>query len=118
MTLCSLKVAPLKRNEDADIRTSRSVSKRSTAIHFSETNATHHPSFGEAFRFWLKLGFISFGCPAHRATARKREANNRPFRRDRSSGRRRIELGGLVRDSCYLSRRENARLVRARAKRR
>ena len=22
------------------------------------------PSFGEAFRFWLKLGFISFGGPA------------------------------------------------------
>ena len=24
----------------------------------------NHPSFGEAFRFWLKLGFISFGGPA------------------------------------------------------
>src|SRR6516164_4891818 len=24
---------------------------------------TRHPSFGEAFRFWLKLGFISFGGP-------------------------------------------------------
>ncbi|TCS72380.1 chromate transporter [Sulfuritortus calidifontis] len=23
-----------------------------------------HPSFGEAFRYWLKLGFISFGGPA------------------------------------------------------
>jgi chromate transporter len=23
-----------------------------------------HPSFGQAFRFWLKLGFISFGGPA------------------------------------------------------
>ena len=23
-----------------------------------------HPSFREAFRFWLKLGFISFGGPA------------------------------------------------------
>jgi len=23
-----------------------------------------HPNFGEAFRFWLKLGFISFGGPA------------------------------------------------------
>src|SRR5688572_23758586 len=23
-----------------------------------------HPSFSEAFRFWLKLGFISFGGPA------------------------------------------------------
>ena len=22
-----------------------------------------HPTFGEAFRFWLKLGFISFGGP-------------------------------------------------------
>src|SRR5216110_136774 len=27
--------------------------------------ASHQaPSFGEAFRFWLKLGFISFGGPA------------------------------------------------------
>lgn len=24
----------------------------------------HHPTFAEAFRFWLKLGFISFGGPA------------------------------------------------------
>ena len=24
----------------------------------------NHPSFGEAFRFWFKLGFISFGGPA------------------------------------------------------
>ncbi len=28
------------------------------------TNASTHPSFAEAFRFWLKLGFISFGGPA------------------------------------------------------
>ena len=27
------------------------------------SGATAHPSFGEAFRFWLKLGFISFGGP-------------------------------------------------------
>lgn len=26
--------------------------------------AARHPTFGEAFRFWLKLGFISFGGPA------------------------------------------------------
>ena len=26
-------------------------------------SATAHPSFAEAFRFWLKLGFISFGGP-------------------------------------------------------
>src|SRR2546430_16624891 len=25
--------------------------------------STRHPSFAEAFRFWLKLGFISFGGP-------------------------------------------------------
>jgi chromate transporter len=29
----------------------------------TETKAANHPSFGEAFRFWLKLGFISFGGP-------------------------------------------------------
>ena len=28
------------------------------------TKSIDHPSFGEAFRFWLKLGFISFGGPA------------------------------------------------------
>src|SRR5882762_11541371 len=28
------------------------------------SGAIRHPSFGEAFRFWLKLGFISFGGPA------------------------------------------------------
>ena len=27
------------------------------------TKSIDHPSFGEAFRFWLKLGFISFGGP-------------------------------------------------------
>ena len=38
-----------------------------------------HPSFAEAFRFWLKLGFISFGGPAgqiaimHRELVEKRE---------------------------------------------
>src|SRR3954453_23656293 len=26
--------------------------------------SVRHPSFGEAFRFWLKLGLISFGGPA------------------------------------------------------
>jgi len=26
--------------------------------------SSHRPSFGEAFRFWLKLGFVSFGGPA------------------------------------------------------
>src|SRR5262245_40401768 len=25
--------------------------------------STRHPSFGEAFLFWLRLGFISFGGP-------------------------------------------------------
>ncbi|HEY2614275.1 MAG TPA: chromate efflux transporter [Chthoniobacterales bacterium] len=28
-----------------------------------DTSPTQHPSFREAFRFWLKLGFISFGGP-------------------------------------------------------
>jgi chromate transporter len=40
------------------------VSESSTATNLnSETTAIKHPSFGEAFRFWLKLGFISFGGP-------------------------------------------------------
>ena len=29
----------------------------------TETKAVNHPSFREAFRFWMKLGFISFGGP-------------------------------------------------------
>ncbi len=29
-----------------------------------ETAPLRHPSFSEAFRFWLRLGFISFGGPA------------------------------------------------------
>src|SRR5947208_5767599 len=39
------------------------------AISLQQTTAetsrqTSHPTFREAFRFWLKLGFISFGGPA------------------------------------------------------
>ena len=30
---------------------------------YTAPTAIKHPSFGEAFRFWLKLGFISFGGP-------------------------------------------------------
>jgi hypothetical protein len=29
-----------------------------------EQRTSAHPSFAEAFRFWVKLGFISFGGPA------------------------------------------------------
>src|SRR5450631_2180282 len=32
--------------------------------HQDGERAGHRPSFGEALRFWLKLGFISFGGPA------------------------------------------------------
>lgn len=45
-----------------------------------------HPSFGAAFRFWLKLGFISFGGPAgqiavmhHELVERKRWVSNARF---------------------------------------
>ena len=30
-------------------------------------------SFAEAFRFWVKLGFISFGCPAGQIAIMHRE---------------------------------------------
>jgi chromate transporter len=30
----------------------------------SQERALPRPSFAEAFRFWLKLGFISFGGPS------------------------------------------------------
>jgi chromate transporter len=57
----------------------------------STTEATHPPnqaapSFGKAFRFWLKLGFISFGGPAgqiavmhHELVERKRWVSNARF---------------------------------------
>ena len=45
-----------------------------------------HPTFGEAFRFWLKLGFISFGGPAgqisimhHELVERKKWVSNERF---------------------------------------
>lgn len=37
------------------------------------TNAPEGVSFGEAFRFWLKLGFISFGGPAGQIAIMHRE---------------------------------------------
>ena len=50
-----------------------SPSKKETLLHhqgndshaFSETDSsfTPHPTFMQALRFWLKLGFISFGGP-------------------------------------------------------
>ena len=33
------------------------------SLHQVSPESGGHPSFGEAFRFWLKLGFISFGGP-------------------------------------------------------
>lgn len=45
-----------------------------------------HPTFGEAFRFWVKLGFISFGGPAgqiaimhHELVDRKKWISNERF---------------------------------------
>ena len=45
-----------------------------------------HPTFGEAFRFWVKLGFISFGGPAgqisimhHELVDRKKWVSNERF---------------------------------------
>src|SRR5919109_516390 len=32
-------------------------------LHGHPPQILRHPTFGEAFRFWLKLGFISFGGP-------------------------------------------------------
>jgi len=39
--------------------------------------ATPHPKFTEAFRFWLKLGFISFGGPAGQISIMHRELVDR-----------------------------------------
>ena len=38
-----------------------------------QTAAQKDVSFGEAFRFWLKLGFISFGRPAGQIATMQRE---------------------------------------------
>lgn len=35
-----------------------------TTLTIEQTSQTTHPTFAEAVRFWLKLGFISFGGPA------------------------------------------------------
>ena len=35
-----------------------------TASHYPRTDRPPHPGFREAFVFWLKLGFLSFGGPA------------------------------------------------------
>ena len=41
------------------------VEENLKATHKAEQqNVTPHPSFGRAFKFWLKLGLISFGGPA------------------------------------------------------
>lgn len=39
--------------------------------------AGRHPSFGESFRFWLKLGFISFGGPAGQIAVMQNELVDR-----------------------------------------
>ena len=61
--------------------------KSDTSIENSEQHiTTPHPTFGEAFRFWLKLGFISFGGPAgqisimhHELVDRKKWISNGRF---------------------------------------
>jgi chromate transporter len=52
----------------------------------SNQHAIPHPAFGEAFRFWVKLGFISFGGPAgqisimhHELVDRKKWVSNERF---------------------------------------
>jgi chromate transporter len=48
------------------IRTIQKVMKKVSScksLHQVSPESGGHPSFGEAFRFWLKLGFISFGGP-------------------------------------------------------
>src|SRR3712207_1825721 len=54
----------------------------------SVTGAEAKPGFGEAFRFWVKLGFINFGGPAgqisimpHELVDRKRWISERQFLR-------------------------------------
>src|SRR5438874_524061 len=49
-----------RRNSAARLRMLRRALRVSATPMISPTSA---PSFGEAFRFWVKLGFISFGGP-------------------------------------------------------
>jgi chromate transporter len=39
------------------------VTSSSSTPNAQAASSRRHPTFGEAFRFWLKLGFISFGGP-------------------------------------------------------
>lgn len=41
------------------------------------TDTPARPTFAEAFRFWLKLGFISFGGPAGQIAIMHREVVER-----------------------------------------
>src|SRR5689334_14387847 len=43
----------------------------------SPSSAPATPSFGEALRFWLKLGFVSFGGPAGQIAIMHRELVDR-----------------------------------------
>ena len=54
------------REMQLSLRRSHLMSSPPDEFQFTEpvTSAVAHPTFGEAFRFWLKLGFISFGGPA------------------------------------------------------
>ena len=45
---------------------------------FPHLSPAPHPSFSEAFRFWLKLGFISFGRPAGQIAIMHEELVERP----------------------------------------
>jgi chromate transporter len=44
-----------------------------TSATLAEGTATHRVAFGEALKFWLKLGFISFGGPAGQIAIMHRE---------------------------------------------
>ena len=50
--------------EAAEVSVHNKTTKTDEDIKLGEVKAPRHVSFAEAFRFWVKLGFISFGGPA------------------------------------------------------
>lgn len=67
----------------------------------SRPESTQHPDIGEAFRFWLKLGFISFGGPTGQIAIMHAElVEKRKWISDARSLRRRLGQLLITPPSC------------------
>jgi chromate transporter len=67
--------------------------KSPEATRTADAATAAHPSFGEALRFWLRLGFISFGGPTGQIAIMHTELVER---------RRWTQTHGFLRSACVL----------------